>query len=214
MSGLGPAELIGGGFAPAIGASSAVVLADNGGLRRQPLGPELERGQKFWDNFEPLAVFYDVFRDQSGKHVYLIGPMALNLEPALETMAIVSLPSGRAVKFRLHHGVQAAIVRADVYAGDTNLAITIAGQRIEVAIQPNRGDALAGDRVVFTINKDNALAWIADWARFYVAEHGATAAVIYDNGSANTALPSWRRRWRASWGSSTIWSFPGPTGSG
>ena len=50
-------------------------------------------------------------------------------------------------------------------------------------IQPNRSAALRGDRVIFTINKDNDLAWIADWARFYVAEHGATAAVVYDNGS-------------------------------
>ncbi len=172
----------------AVTASSPLYLPETGVMRRIPLGPELEREQKFWDNFEPLAVFYDIFRDVSGRYVYLIGPMALNLAPLLKGMRIFGLPSGKAVPFKLHHGVQATIVRASLPKTDDRLAITLGEQIFEVTIQPNRAAALKGDRVVFTINKDNALGWISDWARFYVAEHGATAAVIYDNGSTEYSM--------------------------
>ncbi|MEO5805552.1 hypothetical protein [Devosia sp.] len=172
----------------AITASSPLYLPVGGAVRRIPLGPELPREQKFWDNFEPLAVFYDVFRDVSGRHVYLIGPMALNLAPLLEQMQITGLPSGTKARVKLHHGIQAEIVRATLPRSDDRLSIRLGEKTFEISIQPNRSEALKGDRVVFTINKNNDLAWISDWARFYVKEHGATAAVIYDNGSTDYTM--------------------------
>lgn len=176
----------------AIAASSPVLLSGAGSLRRIPLGPELKRPASFYERFDDRALFYDVFRDHTGRHVYLIGPMALNLEPLIDALVIEGRPSGRRAKPRIHHGVQAEILRVTLPGGDTHLAFTFGEQNFEIPIQPNRSAALAGDRVIFTINKDNALAWIADWARFYVAEHGATAAVVYDNGSSDYTLEELR----------------------
>ncbi len=164
-----------------LGAFSAVKLASEGPLRRIPFGPELQRTQKFWDNFEDFAVFYDVFRDVDGRHVYLIGPMAMNLAPTLDAMRVTSLPSGSPVRVKVNHGVQASWARGAVRTSDTHLRIAIGDQAFETPIQPNQSQHLAGHRVIFTMSKDNALEWIADWARFYVHEHGATAAVIYNN---------------------------------
>lgn len=175
-----------------IAASSPVLLSEAGSLRRLPLGPELERPTSFYERFDDRAVFYDVFRDHTGRHAYLIGPMALNLEPLIDAMIIEGRPSGRTAKPKIHHGVQAEILRVTLPPGDTHLAFSFGDERFEIPIQPNRSAALKGDRVIFTINKDNALAWIADWARFYVGEHGATAAVVYDNGSTEYNLEQLR----------------------
>ncbi len=173
---------------PDIAAASGVFLGPNLPLRRIPLGPEMVRPQSFYDRFDDSAIFYDVFRDHTGRHVYLIGPMALNLEPMLECLVITGHPSGISAKPRIHHGVQAEILRVTLPKGDTSLSFNFDTQHITVPIQPNQSAAFRGDRIIFTINKDNDLAWIADWARFYVKEHGATTAVVYDNGSTEYGL--------------------------
>lgn len=177
---------------PAIAASSAVILDASKPLRRIPLGPELERPQSFHDRFDDSAIFYDVFRDHTCRHVYLIGPMALNLTPLIDSLVITGHPSGAVAKPKIHHGVQAEILRVTLPRGDTSLSFDFGAQRFDVPIQPNRSQSLRRDRVIFTINKDNDLAWIADWARFYVAEHDATAAVVYDNGSTTYSLDDLR----------------------
>lgn len=173
---------------PDITAASAVVLDAGLPLRRLPHAPELERAQHFHDTFDDSVVFHDVFRDHSGRHVYLIGPMGLNLTPLIEAMVVTGHPSRTVARPRIHHGVQAEILRVTLPRDDTRLRFAFGAQVFDIAIQPNRSAALDGDRVIFTINKDNDLAWIADWAQFYVAEHGATAAVVYDNGSTDYDL--------------------------
>lgn len=178
---------------PDIAASTAVVLDPERRLRRIPLGPELQRPQSFYDRFDDRAVFYDVFRDRGGHHVYLVGPMALNLTPLLDGLRITGHPSGRVARPKVHHGVQAEILRVSLPVDDTRLSFSLGDQRFNIAIQPNRSEALVGERVIFTINKDNDLVWIADWARFYVAVHGATVAVIYDNGSTRYSLDELRQ---------------------
>ena len=177
---------------PEIAAATAVLLDEQQGLRRLPLGPELAREQSFYDRFDDFAVFYDVFRDHTGRHVYLIGPMALNLEPLVDSLLITGHPSGTVAQPKIHHGVQAEILRVTLPKGDTRLSFTFGDQVFDVAIQPNQSQAFRRDRVIFTINKDNDLAWIADWALFYVREHGATAAVVYDNGSTGYSLDELR----------------------
>ncbi len=167
---------------------SHVELDASGALRRLPLEPERERPKAFWDKFDATHLFYDVFRDHTVRHVYLIGPMALNLAGSMESLAVKGHPSGQSAQLKLHHGTQITIARATLPRGDTTLELGLAGQTWRVTIQPNRSSTFAGDRVVFAVNKNNELPWIADWARFYVREHGATAAVIYDNRSTTYTL--------------------------
>jgi hypothetical protein len=175
-----------------IAAASPALLDPARELRRIPLGPELERPQSFYDRFDDSAVFYDVFRDHTGRHVYLIGPMGLNLTPLIDALVITGHPSGTISKPRIHHGVQAEILRVTLPRSDTRLSFRFGDQNFIVPIQPNQSRHFRNDRVIFTINKDNDLAWIADWAKFYVGEHGATAAVIYDNGSTSYSLDELR----------------------
>lgn len=172
--------------------STAVMLDMAAPLRRIPLGPELDRPDSFHQSFDDRAVFYDVFRDHTGRHVYLIGPMGLNLTPLLDELLVTGHPSGRITRPKIHHGVQAEILRVTLPATDSRISFTLGAQAFDIPIQANQSAALRNDRVIFTINKNNALEWIADWARFYVVAHGATAAVVYDNGSTDYSLDDLR----------------------
>ena len=137
---------------PGIAASTPALLDPALALRRIPLGPELERPASFYERFDDSAVFYDVFRDHSGRHVYLIGPMALNLEPQLDGLVITGHPSGKTVKPRIHHGVQAEILRVTLPKGDTELSFPFGEQHFRLPIQPYQSRHFHRDRVIFTIN--------------------------------------------------------------
>ena len=79
-----------------------------------------------------------------------------------------------------------------------------------VRIRPSRAQLrrYAGRRVLYTLSKDNDPAWVVDWARFHVVNHGADAVLLYDNGSTRyppgellrllrAALPGVRSTWSA-----------------
>lgn len=176
-----PADLA--SLVPGVAAYSNVTLDPSQPLRRQPYEAERPRPQPFMDSFDQSEIFYDVFRDHTGSHVYLLGPMALNLAPLVEQMEITGQPSGTRAKPRVFHAIQMLIARVTLPKGDDTLEIRFGDQTFSVPVQPNRSPEFADDRIIVAINKDNELDWIRDWARFYVREHGATAAVIYDNGS-------------------------------
>jgi hypothetical protein len=50
-------------------------------------------------------------------------------------------------------------------------------------IQPNNSPAFTGRRVLFGVNHDNPLEWIAEWARWHAQVHGTDAVILFDNGS-------------------------------
>jgi hypothetical protein len=153
-------------------------------LRRLPLRPERVRPEKFMAQFEDRALFYDIFRARDGKRVFMLGPIELNLSPHFASLRVTGHPSGKTVPLRRAPAVKASLFAwVNLPPGDTELSFEFAGQPCRVPIAGNHCDLFEGERIVFTINQNNELRWIADWAEFYVKEHGATAAVIYDNRS-------------------------------
>jgi len=164
-------------------ASSSIYLDEAATLRREPWFPERERPKAFYERFEDRALFYDIFRSRDGYHVYLIGPMAMNLEPHLREMRIVGVQSGSQPRVQIHFGLQIVIMRVRLPLEDTHLRVVIGEQTHEAEICPNQSEFFRNERMLVTINKNNRLEWIADWARFYVKEHGASAVILYDNGS-------------------------------
>jgi hypothetical protein len=75
--------------------------------------------------------------------------------------------------------------RGEIWLRSDAQELTIAGPigTYHLTVQPDVSNLFAGRRVLHTLSKDNAPRWIHDWVRFYQAEHGADAALIYDNGS-------------------------------
>jgi hypothetical protein len=162
----------------------SVYLSPDQPLRRLPRRPELKRPESFMAQFEDRALFYDVFRARKGRRVYMLGPVELNLAPHFASLRVTGHPSGKTVQLtRIPYVAYSLFAWVNLPPNDTELSFEFAGQPFRVPISGNNCDLFEGDRIAFTINQNNELRWIADWAEFYVKEHGATAAVIYDNRS-------------------------------
>jgi hypothetical protein len=162
-----------------------VFLDANGDLARQPERPDLARPEDFWEGFDQFGLFYDVFRDVDSKRVWFVGPDPKNLLSSLKNCTVTGKQSGHVTKFEIvvgHENLAACVVLPKI---DRQFTLKIAGQQIEGEIGENLCDLFKDKRVLLTLNKDNDLNWIKDWATFYAKEHGADAVCIFDNGSSS-----------------------------
>ena len=136
------------------------------------------------DRFDGDTLFFDVF-SVSRDVVAAIGPPLVGCE--LEVS--ISAPEGvsRSIRTQPHRIPQQFATRTIVtgrgVGGRPTIEVAANCVRHRAAVNPDRSDLLAGRRVVVTVSRENLLAWIRDWAEFYVRMHGADAILIYDNGS-------------------------------
>lgn len=162
---------------------SSIFLGPDGGLAREPHMPELARPDAFWEGFDQLGLFYDVFRDVDGKRVWFVGPNSNNLENALKNARVVGGQSGNASSLSFVKCWTTCVAYVDLPEQDNDLILEIDEQKIPASIGPSMVDNFADRRIVFCINHNNKLEWIADWAKFYQKEHGADTVVVFDNKS-------------------------------
>lgn len=159
--------------------NSAAFLPD-GVPNRRPRFAFRRRPQGFRDAFESQALFYDCFWHHDGKRVLLVGPPPVNLDYDRMVFAV----GGTLLHARFHTSLSVTITEVlDVPAGATELRVSFARTEFVLAIQSNECAAFAGSRMIFTVNKDNELGWIREWAVWHARHHGADAAIIVDNGS-------------------------------
>lgn len=151
-------------------------------IRRQaPRDPAL-RHRDFASRYDDRSVFFDVFRTEDPRRLVALGPPLLNLARDLD-IRIRAQPSGRPCTFVHRRLINVDRLEITVPEGTERLIVT--STLGETVLTPARSlvPDFAGQRAVFTMSRDNDLQWIRDWAQFYVRAHGATAAVVYDNGS-------------------------------
>lgn len=171
------ARLIRAGHSPAF-------LAADGPLRRLPRQPERQRPREFLERFEDRALVYDCFRHPDGERILLVGPPPMNLMPELRRADYLALPARTRLTPAFHASLSTMITElSGAPSGTTAVRLTVNGQSFELAVQPNHAAELAGRRLLFTMSKDNDLAWIAEWARWHQRLHGTDAIVLFDNGS-------------------------------
>lgn len=176
---------------------------------RRPRFALKRRPPAFHDAFEDRVLFYDCFRHHDGQRVLLVGPPPVNLD--YSRIVVEAGGSRLNVRFHVSRSVSIAEVEA-VPEAVHELRVRFAGETFALAIQPSACPDLAGRRLIFTINRDNDLGWIREWALWHARNHGADAAVVVDNGSttyspadiaetlagvpgmARVAVPSWPHR--------------------
>ncbi len=159
---------------------SSVVLDPAIGLRRESPRPAELRNATYDAQFDWDTLFYDCYR--VGRDVVLQGPPLRNLLPAL----LGSAPLAQAMRrWWRRPRIVVRDKRGEIWLRTAADHVMIAGPigTYHIAIQPDMAHLFAGRRVIHTLSKDNAPRWIHDWVQFYRAEHGADAALIYDNGS-------------------------------
>ena len=164
---------------------SSAFLPEGSALRRLPRGPRRPRAKDFILNkFETRALVYDAFWHADGERILLVGPPPLNLEPEIAKAHYLALPSRMPLRFAYHTTASVMLTElAGAPPGTTAIEMQLEAERFELRVQPNSSADLAGRRVLFTMSKDNDLAWIREWAHYGAAIHGVDAIILFDNGS-------------------------------
>ena len=167
--------------------NSYAALSEGNPAYRIARAPSRERPEDFSKAFDTKTLFYDCFRDVTGSRVLLVGPPPYGLD---YTGAIFTArPSGDRLQPRFHASLSTMITELQrVPLGTTDIGIEMAGEQFVMQVQPNSCAALAGRRLLFTINKNNDLAWIREWASYHARLHGADAILLFDNGSSRYNL--------------------------
>lgn len=195
-------------------ALATVTLDPQSGLRRESPRPPHLRNAAYAAQFDWDTLFYDVYR--VGRHVVLQGPPLLNLLAPLRASAPLRRAFRPILPAARHVGINK---RGEIWWRSDTSHVAIDGPvgRYDIAVQPNLSHLFAGRRVLHTLSKDNAPRWIADWIAFYVAEHGADAVLLYDNGSTTYTAADLEARLQAAFPALVIqvvsWPFAyGPQG--
>jgi hypothetical protein len=166
-------------------ASSSAFLAEDPSLRRLPRRPGLARPEGFGAAFEDQALAYDCFWHGDGRRVLIVGPPPVNLWPHYRTARYAA--GATALRVRYHRSLSVMVTELDgVPADATEVTMALGGEQ-RLPIRPSHVADFAGSRLLFSINKNNELAWIGEWARYHAAVHGTDAVVLFDNGSTRYA---------------------------
>jgi hypothetical protein len=147
---------------------------------RQSARPAHMRQPGYDEEFDAGTLFYDVIR-VPGDSLVFVGPPLLNL-------------LGVFYGSRLN-GRELSTTWGAYYLRDRCCDVWIQGAPpIEVRLDTPFGSLAvtpqaaahhlyARRRVLYTLSKDNEIAWIADWVQFHARNHGADAVLLYDNNS-------------------------------
>lgn len=167
-----------------IDAFSSIVLPAALGLARAPVIPEAERPADHDARYDALGLVQDAVHIAGAGVVRLFCPPPLDLAAAFREGAFRL--NGRPARIRrLRRRRRYAVAELDAPTRPERLGFAFRGWETEVAVQSDADcAAFAGRNVLLTLSRDNPLEWIADWARFHAAEHGADAVLFLDNGSA------------------------------
>lgn len=149
--------------------------SESGPFREFPSGDwHLDPGQ--FPKLDFTTLVYDIARSEN-RNIVLYCPRLYNLYEFL--IGELSFRGGRAPSgFRRQRFGQWE--RLEIKDSATATEIWFAGEPHLVRERPTHFD---GCNVLVTMNKDNPIDWIVDWARYHNIHHAAEAALIFDNGS-------------------------------
>jgi hypothetical protein len=164
--------------------------------RRQSVRPLSARGVGFDAAYDSETLFYDVFwgdaRGAGVRDVVALGPPLRNLDQLLVNLRVTSDIGPHALTWRYRSLDRHMQIHIVVPEAARTLCFASALGTFNVALAPRLASPLAGKRVLMTQSKNNALHWIADWARYHRDVHGVDAILLYDNASTEYALPDIR----------------------
>lgn len=168
----------------AIFAVPGVPIDPTCGLDREPSRPPRLREAGFDEKFDRKTLFYEAVGAPELDAVRIIAPPLFNLQPPLASSRFMNAGDSRTLPFKVsNYDRQTQILVRGASAGSISLNGPVGNYNLPVAAPEH--DLFAGLRTVFTLSRNNNLAWIRDWLEFYRNVHGANAVLIYDNASSD-----------------------------
>jgi hypothetical protein len=160
--------------------------------RRRSVRPVHAQGPGFEAAYDSETLFYDVFwghaRGAGLRDVVALGPPLRNLDRLLKNLRITSDVGEHALMWRYRALDRHMQIHITVPDAARRLCFSSALGTFNVELGAPGISPFAGKRVLMTQSKDNALHWIADWARYHRDIHGVDAVLLYDNGSTDYSL--------------------------
>lgn len=158
---------------------NSLSVADSG-LRRKAVIPPVAQGEGFAEAYDWTTLWYDAV--QRDDELLLVCPKILNLGALIAdgALKIDGTPARirRVERWRRHD-----IVRIPT-SKPVRVVTTSSGRwKGRSGTSRDQSGLFAGLNSSLHISRNNRLDWIADWARFHIAEHGLQAMLVMDNGS-------------------------------
>lgn len=153
---------------------------EGSGLKRTAIVPPEAQGDGFTEAYDWTTLWYDAVARED--RLLLVCPKLLNFKAMMADGALkldgAPVRLRRIRQFRRHD-----IVELDRPDGASEISTSSGRWSGASGISPDRSDLFAGLNASLHISRNNRLEWIADWARFHVAEHGLEGMLVMDNGS-------------------------------
>lgn len=154
--------------------------------RRAPRPPE-QRQSDYVELYDYKTLFYDIF--ESGNQIIFSGPPLLNLESVIKMGRYTifdqvrkDVPDTR-YAWKTQRTSLPTKNENDIVTTSRSIIIDAGHLQVSTVIQTDDNNIFDNKKVIFTLSKNNDLAWIRDWAKFYSTVHGVNAILFYDNDS-------------------------------
>lgn len=162
-----------------------LILPNHSELYREPPRPHEKMGPAYLTRYDGHTLAVDVFN--AGDFVRMVGPPLLNLTAEMSNATITFDNYGcELFNWTDFHKISRARVQKRGSVEEVTLSIGREVLKANVA-----GDDLStfeGKNALITMNKNNRLENIADWARNFNLNHGINALILYDNRSYSYSL--------------------------
>ncbi|MEE4120895.1 MAG: hypothetical protein V2I65_17980 [Paracoccaceae bacterium] len=140
--------------------------------------PEEHRVPGFAAAYDFDTLWYDAVR--IGGVVHLVCPRLYDLRPLLDAVEA----DGRRLRApRVRRSRRHEIGTLAAPKGAERLSLALGDWEAECAISDDAAGHFAGLNTSLHVSRDNRPEWLADWARFHIAEHGLEAMLVMDNAS-------------------------------
>ncbi|QTF71881.1 hypothetical protein [Arthrobacter woluwensis] len=173
-----------------IESAHGVTIPEDSQLRREAARPAQLQDDSYAEKYDDKTLFYDVIR--SGSELLMVGPPLRNLTGAVAsgTFTVDGFRIAPVVTQALERSQLTRIsLPSDDSVGEV-LTIELNGVDEPWSVRPSepQHDLFTGKRVLMTLQKNEDLRWITDWATYYVRTHRVNAVLLYDNGSTEYAV--------------------------
>ena len=156
-------------------------------LIRDRLGDPKDRAPNYDERFDFSTFFYDCYHDPETGSVTLQCPSLWNFELLLPDV-VWTLDGASTSIAEIRPTFRGNAIRFEPSPRPERLAFQHPLFEGEVVVNGDDLAAFEGRNAIFTISKNNRISWVKDWLAYYVAEHGANALVLYDNGSTDYSV--------------------------
>lgn len=141
----------------------------------------IDKSQGIWDK---NTFVYDVFRD--GDHIKAIAPRLYSFGGLIDNGNLTFKINGVEILANRFDVARNSYLDFDIPSEINPSTFTVSIDKISsfpVKVGESYVEDLAGHNVLITVNKNNELKWIRDWALYHVMNQNIDSIILFDNGS-------------------------------